>query len=89
VVGGGRRGPQGRGELLLEVVAAGVNRADLVQREGRYPPRPGAPGTLGLECSGTVAALGDGTLDPHALMAKRGGVSATGLRSRPADRLTA
>lgn len=50
----------GTGELLLNVVAAGVNRADLMQREGHYPPPPGASQTLGLECSGTVAALGDG-----------------------------
>lgn len=50
----------GPGELLLDVVAAGVNRADVLQREGHYPPPPGASQTLGLECSGTVAALGDG-----------------------------
>lgn len=46
------------GEVLVEVVASGVNRADLLQREGRYPPPPGASPVLGLECSGRVAALG-------------------------------
>jgi putative PIG3 family NAD(P)H quinone oxidoreductase len=48
------------GEVLLDVVAAGVNRADMMQRQGFYPPPPGAPEYLGLEVSGRVAALGDG-----------------------------
>jgi len=48
------------GEILVEVTAAGVNRADLLQRQGRYPPPPGASPVLGLEVSGHVAALGDG-----------------------------
>jgi putative PIG3 family NAD(P)H quinone oxidoreductase len=46
------------GELLLRVRAAGVNRPDIVQREGRYPPPPGAPDILGLEAAGEVAAVG-------------------------------
>lgn len=46
-------------EVLIEVKAAGVNRADLSQRKGSYPPPAGAPDTLGLECAGTVAAVGD------------------------------
>jgi putative PIG3 family NAD(P)H quinone oxidoreductase len=50
----------GPGEVLVEVAAAGVNRADLMQRQGLYPPPAGAPPYPGLECSGTVAALGDG-----------------------------
>ena len=50
----------GPGEVLVEVAAAGVNRADLMQRQGLYPPPPGAPPYPGLECSGTVAALGEG-----------------------------
>lgn len=50
----------GPGEVLLDVVATAVNRADLLQREGRYPPPPGASDVPGLECSGTVAALGSG-----------------------------
>jgi len=50
----------GPGEVQLEVTATAVNRADLVQRQGHYPPPEGASPILGLECSGTVAALGDG-----------------------------
>ena len=49
----------GPGEVLLDVAATAVNRADLLQRQGHYPPPPGASDILGLECSGTVAALGD------------------------------
>jgi putative PIG3 family NAD(P)H quinone oxidoreductase len=45
---------------VLDVAATAVNRADLVQRQGHYPPPPGASEILGLECSGTVAALGAG-----------------------------
>lgn len=50
----------GPGEVLVEVAAAGLNRADLLQRQGFYPPPPGASETIGMECSGTVAALGEG-----------------------------
>ncbi|HEY1178128.1 MAG TPA: NAD(P)H-quinone oxidoreductase [Phytomonospora sp.] len=50
----------GPGEVLIRVAAAGVNRADLLQRQGHYPPPAGAPTYPGLECSGTVVALGDG-----------------------------
>jgi putative PIG3 family NAD(P)H quinone oxidoreductase len=50
----------GPGEVLIEVVASAVNRADLLQRQGSYPPPPGASDVLGLECSGTIAALGEG-----------------------------
>jgi len=48
----------GHGEVLIKVAAAGVNRADLLQAAGRYPPPPGASSTLGMEVSGTVAAVG-------------------------------
>lgn len=48
------------GEVLIKVVAAGVNRADLLQAAGKYPPPPGASDILGLEVSGTVAAVGEG-----------------------------
>ncbi len=48
------------GEVVLDVVASAVNRADLLQRQGNYTPPPGASPYPGLECSGTVAALGDG-----------------------------
>jgi len=50
----------GPGEVLIEVAATAVNRADLVQRQGFYPPPPGAPEYPGLECSGTIVALGEG-----------------------------
>ena len=48
------------GEMLIRVAAAGVNRPDLMQRQGNYPPPPGASDIPGLEVAGTVAALGDG-----------------------------
>jgi putative PIG3 family NAD(P)H quinone oxidoreductase len=47
------------GEILIKVAAAGVNRADLLQRQGHYPPPPGASETLGLEVSGEIAEVGD------------------------------
>ncbi len=50
----------GPGEVLITVAATAVNRADLLQRQGFYPPPPGASDVIGLECSGTIAALGDG-----------------------------
>jgi putative PIG3 family NAD(P)H quinone oxidoreductase len=50
----------GEGELLIAVAASAVNRADLLQRAGLYPPPPGAPVHLGLECSGVVTRLGPG-----------------------------
>jgi putative PIG3 family NAD(P)H quinone oxidoreductase len=45
-------------EVVIDVLASGVNRADLLQRQGRYPPTPGAAPYLGLECSGVISALG-------------------------------
>jgi putative PIG3 family NAD(P)H quinone oxidoreductase len=50
----------GPGEVVLAVAAAGLNRADLLQRQGFYPPPPGASDVIGMECSGTVAAVGEG-----------------------------
>jgi NADPH:quinone reductase len=50
----------GRSEVLIRVGAAGVNRPDVLQRKGLYPPPPGAPTIMGLEIAGTVVALGDG-----------------------------
>jgi putative PIG3 family NAD(P)H quinone oxidoreductase len=50
----------GAGEVLLDVAASAVNRADIMQRQGHYPPPPGASPYLGLEVSGRIAALGDG-----------------------------
>jgi len=48
------------GEVLVEVAAAGVNRADLLQAAGHYPPPPGASPILGMEVSGRVTTLGEG-----------------------------
>ncbi|WP_343600895.1 NAD(P)H-quinone oxidoreductase [Mycobacterium sp.] len=53
----------GRGEVVIKVSAAGVNRADLLQAAGHYPPPPGASDVLGMEVSGTVAAVGDGVAE--------------------------
>ena len=50
----------GPGEVVVDVAATAVNRADTLQRKGVYPPPPGASDVLGLECSGTVSELGDG-----------------------------
>lgn len=61
------RGPvpsPGRGEVLIKVRGAGVNRPDVIQRMGLYPPPPGASPILGLEVSGTIAAQGEGVTAP-------------------------
>jgi putative PIG3 family NAD(P)H quinone oxidoreductase len=50
----------GPGEVLVEVAATAVNRADIMQRQGHYPPPPGAPPYPGLECSGRIVGLGAG-----------------------------
>jgi putative PIG3 family NAD(P)H quinone oxidoreductase len=55
----------GPGEVLIDVAASAVNRADMMQRQGFYPPPPGAPAYPGLECSGTIAALGEGVTGWH------------------------
>lgn len=52
----------GPGEVLIDVVAAGVNRADVMQRQGNYPPPPGASDIIGLECSGRISAVGEGVV---------------------------
>src|SRR5262245_3208453 len=64
---GGPRGPVGSGvptaapgKSRIQVKAGGVNRADLLQVLGNHPPPAGSPSTPGLECAGTVAALGAG-----------------------------
>ena len=46
-------------EVLVKVAAAGLNRADLVQRAGKYPPPPGASEIMGLECAGVIEAVGE------------------------------
>ena len=50
----------GEGQVLVKVVATSINRPDLVQREGKYPPPPGDSLILGLEVAGTIEALGKG-----------------------------
>jgi putative PIG3 family NAD(P)H quinone oxidoreductase len=55
----------GPGEILIRVAAAGVNRPDLMQRAGLYPPPPGAPETLGLEVAGVVETVGAGVSRWH------------------------
>lgn len=50
-------------EVLIEIAAAGINRADVLQRKGGYPPPPGAPSYPGLECAGVVAAIGSAVRD--------------------------
>jgi putative PIG3 family NAD(P)H quinone oxidoreductase len=60
VPGEADRPAPGPGEMLIRVAAAGLNRADLLQGRGLYPPPPGASEIPGMEVSGTVAALGEG-----------------------------
>ena len=55
----------GPGEVVVEVTAAGVNRADVMQRLGHYPSPPGAPPYPGLECSGVIVATGPGVTGHH------------------------
>ena len=50
----------GTGEVLIDVAATAVNRADLLQRQGHYAPPPGTSPYLGMECAGRIAQLGDG-----------------------------
>jgi NADPH2:quinone reductase len=49
-----------KGRVLIKIAYAGINRPDLIQRMGAYPPPPGAPDTMGLECSGEIVAIGEG-----------------------------
>jgi putative PIG3 family NAD(P)H quinone oxidoreductase len=55
--------PAGSGEVLIKVAAAGLNRADILQRRGFYPTPPGAPSHPGLEVAGTISAVGAGVAD--------------------------
>jgi putative PIG3 family NAD(P)H quinone oxidoreductase len=50
----------GPGQVLIQAAAAGINRPDLFQRMGLYPPPPGAPATMGLEVAGAIVAVGEG-----------------------------
>src|SRR5688500_11421385 len=53
----------GPGEVIVDVVATAVNRADLLQRQGHYPPPPGVTDVLGLECSGIISEVGADVTD--------------------------
>ncbi|HWS34129.1 MAG TPA: NAD(P)H-quinone oxidoreductase [Actinoplanes sp.] len=53
------------GEVIVDVTASAVNRADVLQRQGFYPPPPGAPAYPGLECSGVISAVGAGVTGFH------------------------
>jgi putative PIG3 family NAD(P)H quinone oxidoreductase len=53
------------GEVVVDVTASAVNRADVLQRQGFYPPPPGAPAYPGLECSGVISAVGPGVTGHH------------------------
>ena len=53
----------GDGEVIVDVTAAAVNRADVLQRQGNYPPPAGSPPYPGLECSGVISAIGPGVRD--------------------------
>ncbi|GIM97844.1 NAD(P)H-quinone oxidoreductase [Paractinoplanes toevensis] len=55
----------GDGEVVVDVTAAGVNRADVSQRQGFYPPPPGASEYPGLECAGVISAVGSGVTGRH------------------------
>ncbi len=57
----------GPGEVLIDVIAAGINRADVQQRRGFYPPPPGASNILGLEVSGRIASFGPNVTRPFSL----------------------
>ncbi|MFZ1416295.1 MAG: NAD(P)H-quinone oxidoreductase [Defluviicoccus sp.] len=54
----------GKGEVLIKVAAAGINRPDVIQRTGRYPPPPGASDVLGLEVAGVIVAASEGVAEP-------------------------
>jgi putative PIG3 family NAD(P)H quinone oxidoreductase len=53
----------GPGEVVIDIVASAVNRADTLQRQGFYPPPPGASDVIGMECSGRISAVGEGVED--------------------------
>ena len=71
----------GPGEILVKVMAAGVNRPDVAQRSGAYPPPPGASDLPGLEIAGEVVALGDRRGQAQAR--RQGDVAGGGRRLRP------
>lgn len=77
-------GEPGTGEILIDVTAAGINRADLLQRAGLYPPPADASPIMGLEVAGTVLAVGDGVArwrvgDPVCALTHGGGYASRAL----------
>src|SRR2546429_2484292 len=76
----------GPGEILIKVIAAGVNRPDVAQRSGSYPPPPGASDLPGLEIAGEVVAVGAGA-SKH--QARRQAVAAGGRCGAAPDRHSA
>jgi NADPH2:quinone reductase len=78
----------GSGEILIKIAAAGINRPDVMQRTGNYPPPPGASDIPGLEVAGTVAAIGDGVTgwsvgDPVCALLSGGGYATYCLAPAP------
>ena len=76
------------GEILIKIAAAGINRPDVMQRTGNYPPPPGASDIPGLEVAGTVAAIGDGVIgwsigDPVCALLSGGGYATYCLAPAP------
>jgi NADPH:quinone reductase len=83
-----RPDPQpGEGEVLIKVAAAGINRPDVIQRQGHYPPPPGASDIPGLEVSGTIASVGRGVAlkvgDPVTALLTGGGYAEYALAAAP------
>lgn len=70
------------GEVVIEVAAVGVNRADLLQARGRYTPPPGASDILGLECAGTVIEVHSGRADETAYDGMPGGAPSFAVGDR-------
>jgi NADPH:quinone reductase len=61
-VGDEKKPKPGKGQVLVKVMATSINRADLLQREGKYPPPPGDSEILGLEVAGEIEELGQGVI---------------------------
>jgi putative PIG3 family NAD(P)H quinone oxidoreductase len=61
-VGKAKKPEPGRGQVLVKVIATSINRADLLQREGKYPPPPGDSEILGLEVAGAIEKVGNGVI---------------------------
>src|SRR3977135_3172327 len=78
----------GEGEVLVRVEAAGVNRPDVMQRQGRYPPPPGASDLPGMEIAGEIVALGPKVSglsvgDSAAALVRGGGYAAYAIAAAP------